>query len=71
MAISTVDATAPSATESAIWPPPRRRFASIVTPVPATTLLMNAIMVAEVVKNAASAPDQSGGAHFTSGQRPL
>ena len=33
-------------------------------------LLMNAIMLAAVVKNATSAPDQGFGAAWASGQRP-
>ena len=32
---------------------------------------MNAIMLAALVRNATSAPDQSGGAERASGQRPL
>jgi hypothetical protein len=38
---------------------PNRLVASNATPVPATMLLMKAIIVAAVVRNATSAPDQS------------
>jgi len=51
--------------------PPNTLFTSNVTPVPATMLLMRAIMLAAVVKNATSAPDQRGGAERPSGHRPL